>query len=236
MQAAAVPCESRSLAGPTPQPCNFKDPRAENPQPAVSEQPHLGVDIEGQDQESEQQVGDGEADDEVVGGGFQRPLRADTEANQPVAAHDEQDEDDAQHQGGDVVAARRWQRGAVGGRGPGAAVPQGAAVPHGAAALPRQPGAWEFPGRGVPARLPPPPAALGPAATLRPPAGPKLSAERGGASAARPEAAPPGSGPRRSNWVTKRLMGRWRGGDTGSQCPGPAEPRGTAAAGDPDPR
>lgn len=75
-------------------------------------QPHLGVDVEGQDEEGEQQVGDGEADDEVVGGGLQRPLRADAETHQPVAAHDEQDEDDAQHQGGDVVAARRrrWRR------------------------------------------------------------------------------------------------------------------------------
>lgn len=62
---------------------------------------HLGVDIEGQDEEGEQQVGHGEADDEVVGGGLERPLRADAQTDEPVAADDEEDEEDAEHQSGE---------------------------------------------------------------------------------------------------------------------------------------
>lgn len=88
--------------------------------PALS---HLGIDVEGQDEEGEQQVGHGEADDEVVGGGLERPLRADAQADEPVAADDEEDEEDAEHQGGDAVAGS-------GGRG------SGGAVAHGPAALP----------------------------------------------------------------------------------------------------
>lgn len=117
-------------------------PRSPRRPPSIS---HLGVDVEGQDEEGEQKVGDGEADDEIVGGGLERPLRAHAEAHQPVAPDDEQDEDDAQHQGGDVVAGwrrrrRRRRSGAVARGGPGAAVPHGAgAWSRRAAASPAQP-------------------------------------------------------------------------------------------------
>lgn len=117
-------------------------PRSPRRPPSIS---HLGVDVEGQDEEGKQKVGDGEADDEIVGGGLERPLRAHAEAHQPVAPDDEQDEDDAQHQGGDVVAGwrrrrRRRRSGAVARGGPGAAVPHGAgAWSRRAAASPPQP-------------------------------------------------------------------------------------------------
>lgn len=120
---------------PAPDPRSLATPQDLSSARSPPGQPHLGVHEEGQDEDGQQQVGDGEADDEVVGGGLERPLGADAEAHQPVASDDEEDEDDAQHQGGDVVAPRRGRRGL-------AAVPRGAAVPHGAAALPRQPGSW----------------------------------------------------------------------------------------------
>lgn len=118
------------------------------PSPGVPGLSHLGVDVEGQDEEGEQQIGHGEADDEVVGGGLERPLRADAQTDEPVAADDEEDEEDAEHQGGDAVAG-------YGGRG------SGGAVAHGPAALPPQPRARSRAGRrelpAEPREEPPPP-------------------------------------------------------------------------------
>lgn len=116
-----------SLAAPLSR--NLRARRAHKPQRAVPGVPalsHLGVDVEGQDEEGEQQVGHGEADDEVVGGGLERPLRADAQTDEPVAADYEEDEEDAEHQGGDAVAGS-------GGRG------SGGAVAHGPGRCPRSP-------------------------------------------------------------------------------------------------
>lgn len=59
--------------------------------------PHLQVDDPGHDQRGHQQVGDGQADYQVVGGGLQRLLPGDGHAHQHVAEDDDEDEEGEQH-------------------------------------------------------------------------------------------------------------------------------------------
>lgn len=58
---------------------------------------YLQVDDPGHNQRGHQQVGDGQADDQVVGGGLQSLLPRDGHAHQHVAEDDDEDEEGEQH-------------------------------------------------------------------------------------------------------------------------------------------
>lgn len=68
---------------------------------------HLGVDEERQDEHGEHQIRHRQADDEVVGGGFQRFLRQDAQTHQQVPADDHHDQQHPEHQRGQVALLRR---------------------------------------------------------------------------------------------------------------------------------
>lgn len=68
---------------------------------------HLGVGEERQDEHRQHQIRHRQADDEVVGGGFQCLLRQDAQTHQQVPADDHHDQQHPEHQGGQVALLRR---------------------------------------------------------------------------------------------------------------------------------
>lgn len=78
---------------------------------------HLQVDAPGHDQRGQQQVGHGQRDDEVVGGGLQSALPRHSHAHQHVTEHHAEDQEHQQHRV-EVIGRRGGGRGAgaVGGR------------------------------------------------------------------------------------------------------------------------